>query len=195
MIDMQMVVSPNKVKRVHPKKFALWTGIISILMFFSALTSAYIVRKAAGDWLYFPMTPQFFYSTAVIVCSSIVLHVAYKAYLHHNYKLYQGLLTVGFLMGITFVVLQYQGWLALNEMGIGIQTNQSSSFFVLIVGVHALHIMGGITALMISWIYALKKSTMKWSERGQLRLELTCTYWHAVDVLWIYVFLFIYLQQ
>jgi cytochrome c oxidase subunit 3 len=192
---MQMVASPNKIKRIHPKKFALWTGIISMLMLFSAFTSAYLVRKAAGDWLYFPMTPEFFYSTAVIVSSSIVLHVAYKAFVHRNYRLYQGLLTLGFFMGITFVALQYQGWLSLNEMGIDIRTNQSSSFFVLIVGVHALHVLGGITALMISWIYALKKSTMQWSERGQLRLELTCTYWHVVDVLWIYVFLFIYLQQ
>ncbi len=190
-----MVASSNKVRRIHPKKFALWTGIVSMLMLFSAFTSAYIVRKAAGDWLYFPIADEFKISTAVIICSSVVLHIAYLAFVNRSYKLYQGLLTLGFFMGIAFVALQYQGWLSLNEIGINIKSNQSSSFFVLIVGVHALHVMGGITALMISWIYALKKSTLQWSERGQLRLELTFTYWHVVDVLWIYVFLFIYLQQ
>ena len=192
---MDMIASSKRIKRVHPKKFALWTAMASILMLFSAMTSAYIVRKAAGDWLIFPIVDEFYYSAGLILASSIVLHVAYKAFMIRNYSLYQGLLTAGFLMGIGFVVLQYQGWLTTNDMGVFIYTNQSSSFFVLLVGIHALHVMGGITALMISWIYALKPSTKGWSERGQLRLELTLTYWHFVDVLWIYVLLFLYFQQ
>ena len=168
--------------------------MVSILMLFSAMTSAYIVRKAAGDWLDFEIASEFFYSTGLILVSSVVLHIAYKAFVQRNYLLYQGLMTVGFLMGIGFVVLQYQGWLSTNAEGIYIYSNQSSSFFVLLVGVHALHVMGGVTALMISWIYALKPSTRAWSERGQLRLELTLTYWHFVDVLWVYVLLFLYFQ-
>lgn len=191
---MAITASSGKVRRVHPKKFALWTAMVSILMLFSAMTSAYIVRKAAGDWLDFEIAKEFFYSTGLIVASSVILHVAYKAFVQKNYPLYQGLITVGFLMGIGFVVLQYQGWLSTNAEGIYIYSNQSSSFFVLLVGVHALHVMGGVTALMISWIYAIKPSTKAWSERGQLRLELTLTYWHFVDVLWIYVLLFLYFQ-
>lgn len=190
-----MIASSKKIRRVHPKKFALWTAMVSILMLFSAMSSAYIVRKAAGDWMSFPIVDEFYYSAALIVASSVVLHVAYNAFINKNYPLYQGLLTAGLLMGIGFVVLQYQGWLSTNKMGVTIITNQSSSFFVLLVGAHALHIMGGITALMISWIYALKPSTKEWSERGQLRLEMTFTYWHFVDVLWIYLLLFLYLQQ
>lgn len=191
---MTTMASSRKIKRVHPKKFALWTAMVSILMLFSAMTSAYIVRKAAGDWLDFEIASEFFYSTGLILASSVVLQVAYRAFVQKNYPLYQGLITAGFLMGIGFVVLQYQGWLSTNAEGIYIYSNQSSSFFVLLVGVHALHVMGGITALMISWIYALKPSTKAWSERGQLRLELTLTYWHFVDILWIYVLLFLYFQ-
>lgn len=190
-----MVASPKKIKRVHPKKFALWTAMLSMVMLFSAFTSAYIVRKGAGNWLSFPIVDEFFYSTAVILSSSIILHVAYKAFVSKNYSLYRIMLSLGFVLGWSFIGLQYAGWLSLNEMGIFVYTNQSSSFFVLLVGAHALHVIGGITALMISWIYAMRQSTLEWTEKGQLRLELTFTYWHFVDVLWVYLLIFLWIQQ
>lgn len=188
-------VDAGNVRQVHPKKFALWIAMVSIVMLFSGLVSAYIVRKAAGNWLSFPLVEHFFYSAGVVLSSSVILHVAYKAFVNKNYRLYQILLSVGFLLGILFVILQYSGWLALNEMGIFVQTNQSTSFFVLMIGVHALHIMGGITALMISWIYSIKKNTLEWTEKGQLRLELTLTYWHFVDLLWLFLLVFLWIQQ
>jgi len=162
---------------------------------FSAFTSAFLVRKAAGNWLSFPIVEEFFYSTGVILCSSVVLHAAYKAFLDKNHKLYAILLTIGFGLGSLFVALQYMGWLALNEMGVFIYTNQSSSFFVLLIGAHALHVLGGIAALSLSWIYAIKKSTRDWTAKGQLRLELTFTYWHFIDVLWVYLLVFLWIQQ
>jgi cytochrome c oxidase subunit 3 len=192
---MEAALPPNKVKRIHPQKFALWTGMISILMLFSGFTSAYIVRKAAGNWLSFPITNEFFYSTGVILSSSVVLHAAYKSFVEKNYTVYKILLTIGFALGILFVALQYAGWLALNEMGIFVQTNQATSFFVILIGAHALHVMGGITALLVSWVLAMKKRTMEWSPKGQLRLELTLTYWHFVDVLWVYLLIFLWVQQ
>jgi cytochrome c oxidase subunit 3 len=194
---MEMVTSPKRIRRVHPKKFALWTAMVSILMLFSAFTSAYIVRKAASNWLAFPIVDEFFYSTGVILSSSVILHVAYKAFVAKNYTLYKILLTLGLGLGILFVALQYMGWLTLNSdtYQIFISTNQSSSFFVLLVGTHALHVIGGITALMISWIYALKSSTQKWTPKGQLRLELAFTYWHFVDILWLYLLVFLWIQQ
>ena len=118
-----------------------------------------------------------------------------KAFVDRNYQLYQILLTIGFGLGCLVVALQYSGWLALNEMGVFVYTNQSSSFFVLLVGVHALHVLGGITALLISWIFAMRKNTVEWSEKRQLRLELTFTYWHFVDFLWLYLLAFLWIQQ
>jgi cytochrome c oxidase subunit 3 len=108
---------------------------------------------------------------------------------------YQIFWTIGLFLAILFVGLQYQGWLHLNDWEIFVHTNQSSSFFVMLVGAHALHVLGGIAALMTSWILSLRKSTKKWSEKGQLRLELTCTYWHFVDVLWLYLLFFLWFQQ
>ena len=192
---MEMVASPNKIKRIHPKKFALWTAMVSMLMLFSAFTSAYIVRKAAGNWLSFPIVDEFFYSTGIILSSSILLHVAYKAFVAKNYVVYQALLSLGLALGVGFIALQYSGWLALNDMGLFVQTNQSTSFFVLLVGVHALHVIGGVAALLVSWIYAIKPNTKEWTPKGQLRLELTFTYWHFVDVLWLYLLIFLWIQQ
>jgi len=185
----------SRVKRIHPKKFALWTALLSMIMFFSAFSSAYIVRKAAGNWLSFPIPSEFFISTGVILVSSVILHIAYKAYLNKNYSLYKILLSTGFVLGIVFVALQYRGWLELNEMGVFLHTNQSASFTGLIVGAHALHVIGGITALMVCWIYAMRPTTLPLTEKRQLRLELTFTYWHFVDLLWIYLLVFFWIQQ
>ncbi len=190
-----MAITTARVKRIHPKKFALWMGMISMIMFFSAFTSAYIVRKAAGNWLSFGLPTEFFASTAVILVSSILLHISYKAYNAHNYNLYKILLSMGFLLGVMFVTLQYLGWLRLNEQGVFIDTNQASSFTGLLVGAHVLHVMGGITALFVSWVYAIRKKTLEWSPKRQLRLELTFIYWHFVDVLWVYLLLFFWAQQ
>ncbi len=190
-----MVARQNKIRRIHPKKFALWISMLSMIMLFSAFTSAYIVQKASGDWLQFPLPVEFFYSTGVILVCSVFLHVAYKSFVNKNYLYYRIFWSVGLFLAILFVALQYQGWLHLNDWEIFVHTNQSSSFFVMLVGAHALHVMGGIAALMTSWILSLRKNTTKWSEKGQLRLELTCTYWHFVDVLWLYLLFFLWFQQ
>lgn len=191
-----MVVAPKRVKRIHPKKFALWTSLLSMIMLFSALTSAYIVRKGGANWYDFPIPDMFFYSTGVILSASVFLHISYKSFVNKNYGLYQVFLSLGFIFGILFVALQYMGWLVLNnEYDIFVNTNPSSSFFVLIVGTHALHVIGGLTALLISWIYAIKPSTRAWSPKGQLRLELTFTFWHFVDALWLYLLAFLWFQQ
>ena len=96
-----------RLKRIHPKKFALWTALVSIVMLFSALTSAYLVRRAASDWLIFPIPPEFFISTTAIVLSSIVLHLAYKQYVSKNYSMYITFLLIGFALGMSFMIYQY----------------------------------------------------------------------------------------
>lgn len=184
-----------RVRRIHPQKFALWVAIISMTMLFSAFTSAYIVRKSAGNWLSFPLPDAFFYSTVVILSSSIILHLAYKAFVKENYPLFRTLALTGFSFGIIFLILQYQGWLALNEMGVFLHTNQSSSFLGVILLAHAFHLIGGIAAMSIVLIYALRSKTLELTPKRQLRIELVCTFWHFVDILWLYIIVFILIQQ
>jgi cytochrome c oxidase subunit 3 len=189
------LVMTNSRRRIHPKKFALYMAMISIVMLFSAFTSAFIVQKASGNWYSFPIPTAYFYSTAVILICSVVLHISYKAFVQKNYLVYKSGLSIALILSILFIGLQYQGWLNLNDLEIFVQTNQSSSFFVMLIGVHALHIIGGIGSILVSWILSVRPSTSKWSEKGQLRMELTCTYWHFMDFIWIYLLIFLWVQQ
>lgn len=180
--------------RIHPKKFALWVACGSILMMFAAFTSAYVVRQAQGNWLEFELPNVFFVSTAVILLSSLSIHLAYRAFKGGNERLYKGLLVLTFILGIAFLILQYQGWLAMSQIGIELTTNPSGSFIYVISGVHAAHILGGLAALIIALIHAFALKYQVTPAR-KLRLEMTMTYWHFVDFLWIYLLIFFITQS
>lgn len=188
-------VAEVRVKRIHPKKFAMWMAIVSMIMFFSAFTSAFIVRKSAGNWMYFPIPSEFFYSTAIILMSSVAFYVSKKAYLNNQANLFKTLFFLGFALGVGFVIMQYAGWQALHSMEIDIATNQSSSFFYLITGAHVVHVVGGIAALIVTMVGVILGRYKEVTPKRTLKLELVYTYWHFVDILWIYLFVFLWIQQ
>lgn len=175
--------------KIHPQKFALFVAIAGIIMMFGALTSAYIVRRAAGNWLEFKLPNIFLISTAVIFLSSLTLQASFSAFKKGNEKGYKILMIATAVLGLAFVVLQYQGWLALTEIGAGFRENPSSSFVWVISGLHAAHVLGGIACLgvALTHAFALPFSPTK---RRQNRFDLVVTYWHFVGILWIYLILF-----
>ncbi|MEM8907374.1 MAG: cytochrome c oxidase subunit 3 [Bacteroidota bacterium] len=170
--------------KIHPKKFALYAACASITMMFVAFTSAYIVRHAAGNWLEFSMPSVFFYSTAIIVLSSLTLHGAYFSFLKGAPTLYRSLLVVSFCLGVAFVLLQYQGWLALTAIGVELTGNPSGSFVYVISGVHAAHVLGGLAAIFVALLHAFLLE-YKVTPARKLRFEMTWTYWHFVGFLWV----------
>ncbi len=180
--------------KIHPKKFALYVACASIVMMFAAFTSAYIVRQSAGNWLEFRMPTLFYVNTLVILLSSVTLHASYWGFKKGNPLLYKGLLVVTLLLGFAFLALQYEAWQSLVAIGIELTTNPSGSFVYVISGLHAAHILGGIGALIIALIHAF---VLKYqvTEGRKLRFEMTLTYWHFVDLLWIYLLLFFTLQS
>jgi cytochrome c oxidase subunit 3 len=163
-------------------------------MLFAALTSAYVVRQAAGNWLEFPMPVLFLYSTLTLVVSSFTLHFAYKGFLAGNVKTYKYLLLLTFVLGILFIYLQYKGWMALVAMGVELGTNPSGSFLYVLSGLHAAHILGGLAAVFVAILHAFILP-YEVSAKRKLRFEMTQIYWHFVDVLWIYLIVFLWLQQ
>lgn len=179
--------------KIHPHKFALWVSFASIIMMFASLTSAYIVRQAAGNWLEYRMPGTFYISTIVILISSITLHSAYIAFKKENEILYKGLLVLSFILGNAFIVLQYQGWMELYEIGIQLTGNPSGAFFYVISGVHALHVLGGIAAIVVALVHAYMLK-FKVTEKRKNRFQLVVHYWHFVDILWVYLFVFILMQ-
>lgn len=180
--------------KIHPQKFALWVGCASIVMMFVGFTSAFVVRRAAGNWLEFDLPNLFFWNIGLIVSSSVVLYFAKKSLRTNNFKAYKGLLVTAFFMGVAFVVLQYQAWMDMTASGIFMDGNPAGSFVYVISGVHAVHVMGGIMALIAALFHAFSLKDFVTPARLH-RLDLTSTYWHFVGILWIYIVFFFVLNS
>jgi cytochrome c oxidase subunit 3 len=179
---------------IHPKKFALLLACASMVMMFAGLTSAYLVRQAAGNWLEFELPLIFSVNTGVILLSSLFLHIAYNGYRKGQEGRYRWFLVLATLLGFAFLVLQYQGWLELQKIGIELSTNPSGSFVYAISGIHAAHVLGGVAALVLALLHAFTLP-YKLTAQRKLRFELTLIYWHFVDLLWVYLFVFLLIQR
>lgn len=182
---MMSATTPNN--RFHPLKFGLWLGIASIIMLFASLTSAYIVRKAQGNWVEFRMPPVFWFNTLVILLSSITMHWALNAFKNFREQLFKIALLITFGLGMIFLAGQYYGWLDLANRGIYIDGNPSGSFVYAISGVHAVHILGGLIIMLVMLIRSVVKP---FNPNRLTGVQMMATYWHFVDVLWIYLFIF-----
>ena len=178
--------------RIHPHRFALYISFASIIMMFGALTSAYIVKHAAGNWLEYKMPSIFYISTAVLLLSSVCLHYSYSSFTRQLEKKYKLFLLLAFILGVSFVVLQYYGWQSLYGAGLDLKVNVSGSFLYLITGLHALHILGGIAAISVAIIHAFSLPFIV-TEKRRNRFQLVLHYWHFVDILWIYLLAFLLL--
>ena len=175
-------------KKIHPHKFTLWVAIASILMMFAGLTSAYIVKRNQVNWLSFEIPRAFWYSTAVIILSSVTIWLAEKKFKNREMAAYRSLLTVTFILGLLFILLQVVGFVTLAKSGLTLQKNVSISFLYVIVGLHALHVVGGVVALLVIFARAFSKSVRNYNA---VPVEVMSTYWHFVDFLWIYLLIFL----
>lgn len=183
----------EKYKAYDSQKFAMWLAIAGITMMFMALTSAYIVRKASGNWLEFTLPSMFFISTGIIMLSSATLHISYKSFLNRNAKAYRFFLLMTFVLGLLFVVTQYLGWKDMEEMGVYLTGNPSGSFVYAISGFHVAHVLGGMAALSVALIHAFFLK-FKVTKKRKTRFQLVTHYWHFVDILWIYLLVFFMMQ-
>jgi len=175
-------------KKIHPTMFTLWAGIASIIMMFAGLTSAYIVKRNQANWTTFDLPLIFWYSTAVIVISSITLQLSHKAFKQREMSKYRGLVVASLLLGLLFIVMQGIGFNQLWIKGITLTKNVSFSFLYVIVGLHSLHVLGGVIALLVLFANAFSSKVRNYNI---VPLEVINTYWHFVDILWIYLLVFL----
>jgi cytochrome c oxidase subunit 3 len=165
-------------------------------MMFGGWTSAFLVRKAQGNWLLFTMPLSFWISTFVVLASSITMHFSVKEFKNRNMAKYKTLISITAILGVLFMVLQFAGFYEMHRAGINLASTAegvSGSFIYVISGVHLLHMLGGVIALIIVFITVnFRRRTKIYSSTG---LEILSTYWHFVDVLWIYLFLFFFINQ
>jgi cytochrome c oxidase subunit III len=175
-------------KRIHPHKFTLWVGIASIIMMFAGFTSGYIVKRSQAKWVTFDLPVIFWYSTTVIIVSSITLFLALNAFKQREMQKYRTLVIATLGLGVLFIILQVLGFKQLWGQGITLTGNVSYSFLYIIVGVHALHVIGGIIALLLLFLKAFNNKVRNYDI---VPVEMTSTYWHFVDFLWIYLLIFL----
>lgn len=206
---MEGILSSNgrEGRKIHPHKFALWVAMGSISMMFAGLTSGYMVREAQGNWRYFHLPTVFWYSTVAIILSSITIFLATKAFKSRQIPRYRVLLLTTIVLGSVFCALQWLGFYQLYHMGqavvingqtlneispVRVDGNPSESFLFIIAGLHIAHILGGIVTLIITFLRSFRTRIKVYNSTG---LEIAGGYWHFVDALWIYLFVFFLVNQ
>ena len=178
---------------VRAKKMMLWFGIISMIMMFAGLTSAYVVSKSRPDWVSDIELPAgFFWSTLVIILSSITLILGKKSILAEKRSNATLFLLATLVLGGVFVFMQFQSFAEIVSRGYyltGSESSVTSSFIYVIVLAHLAHLAGGIIVLFVLIYNHFKQ---RYRPGQMLGLELGAIYWHFVDALWVYLFLFLY---
>jgi cytochrome c oxidase subunit 3 len=177
---------------MHPKKFALWLFLVTVVMIFAALTSAYIVRQAEGNWLEYELPEIFWITSGIVVLSSISLQVAYYAAKKDNFLLLRTCMTLTVALGIAFLVGQWYSWVALVDQEVFFVGNPAGSFLYVFTGLHAAHLISGVIFLIIVLISTFGT---KVHSQSLNTLEMAATYWHFLGGLWLYLFLFLLLNH
>ncbi len=174
-------------------KLLLWFGMISICMIFAGLTSAYVVSKSRPDWLKdFQLPTAFLISTIAMLVSSLTFYGALKTMKKGNRNQTTILLLSTLGLGIAFIFLQFKGFGQVIDNGYfftGSESNVTTSFLYIAVLVHIAHLLGGIISLVIV-IYNHYKQ--KYNSTQTIGIELSAMYWHFMDFIWVYLFLFFY---
>lgn len=186
-MDNVMSVQRNK---IHPHKFTLWVAIGSIIMMFAGLTSAYIVKRSQANWTMLEIPVIFWFSTITILLSSVTMQLSVRAFRERNMNKYRRLLMATAVLGFAFLVMQVVGFMQYKAMDVrlvGAGSNASYSFLLAIASLHGLHVFGGLVALVIIARKALSTRKRSYSS---MPVEVMATYWHFVDILWIYLILF-----
>lgn len=181
------MVQTQQRQKIHPHKFSLWVAIASILMMFAGLTSAYIVKSSQAGWEEVQTPDYFWYSTIAIVASSITMQLALRSFKQRSMQQYRILLIVTLVLGIAFIALQGAGFDWMWSHGVRLKGAGAGQFLYIIAGLHGLHVIGGIVALL----YQIGKAFFGRSKNyNSVPVEVVSIYWHFVDVLWIYLLIF-----
>jgi cytochrome c oxidase subunit III len=190
--EFKIVEEAGKPLGMHPKKFALWLFIASATMIFAALTSAYIVRQSDGNWLVFDLPSSFWITSAIILISSGTMHWAYLAAKRDDLEATKIAISITTVLGLVFLVGQFIAWGDLVKRNVYFVGNPSGSFVYVISGLHGLHIISGVIFLLV-----VLTATFRYRvhSKNLAQMEMCATYWHFLDALWLYLFVFLLLNR
>ena len=192
-MGMAMTISEEQLKKSKSAKLILLFAMVSMTMMFAGLTSAFVVSKSRADWLKdFQLPIAFYYSTAAIIGCSVAFHLAKKAIQKNNQSKTTIFLLTTLVLGILFVILQFVGFGQIVDNGYyftGSGSSITTTFLYVVTVVHLIHLAGGVISLLIIIYNHFKQ---KYNSSQTLGIELGAMYWHFLDLLWVYLFLFLY---
>ena len=177
---------------MNPLKFALWLFIVSFVMVFASLTSAYIVRRAEGNWLEFELPILFYINSAILLISSGTMHYSLYAAKRDNLSNIKYGLIATFIFGTAFLIGQLKAWGQMVDMKVFFVGNPAGSFVYVLSGLHGAHIIGGLIFVLIVLGMTFKNNI---HSKNILWIELCTTFWHFLDALWLYLFFFLILNR
>ena len=177
-----------------PKRYstAIAIGIVSILMFFMALASAFIVLRRGSDlWVTVHLPRILWANTCVLLASSFTLESARRRLFLADASGFRKFWLATTALGFLFVAGQLIAWRQLVAQGVYIASNQASSFFYIFTGAHAVHLLGGVGALLFVSLRKFEKTKISLPAAA----EITSYYWHFMDGLWIFLLALLYLGK
>ena len=190
---MDLTQGTKEEKNSRAKKMMLWFGIISLVMSFGGWTSAFVVSSSRPDWLKdFVLPSAFIISTVVILVSSITFILAKRTLKSGNHKMTSVWLLTTLILGVVFIYNQFSGFQQIIDLGYnftGPTSNVTMSYIYLIALVHILHVVVGLICLLVVIYNHFKQ---KYTSSSMLGFELAAIFWHFIDILWVYLFLFLY---
>ncbi len=170
--------------RRQVNRLGLLVGLGGITMLFAAFTSAYIVRSGGSDWAPLELPPILWLNTLLIVASSGTLEAARRSFAAGRLPSFRSWSAATAALGTGFLAGQYAGWLQLNEAGVFLQSHPKSSFFFVLTGVHGVHLVAGVIALLV--LFGLAAAGRLVPGRSDAP-ALTAIYWHFTGGLWVYL--------
>ncbi|TRX38631.1 heme-copper oxidase subunit III [Flavobacterium sp. ZT3R18] len=192
-MEMTMTTEEYKSRTARSYKLILLFAMVSMTMMFAGLTSAYVVSQSRADWAKnFELPSAFYFSTIAILGCSITFHLAKKAIQKDKRSATTSFLLATLALGISFVVLQFVGFGQIVAEGYfftGSASSITTTFLYVVVVVHLIHLAGGLISLLIIIYNHFKQ---KYNSTQTLGIELGAMYWHFLDFLWVYLFLFLY---
>ncbi len=177
-----------------PEKFRILTYflLLVVLMTFGGLIAAYVViaTNNVAEWQPFSLPVQVWISTAIIMISSVTYFLAERAVAKNDHARGKKYLIATTVLGGVFIASQLLSWLELTRRGLYMQGNPYVGFFYLLTAVHAVHVIGGITALSSILLRSWFPTSSELAVRRRIVLaQVVGWYWHFMGFLWLVLFI------
>ena len=186
--NIEILNDDRKAMGMNPSKFIVWLFIVTIVMLFAALTSAYVVKQSEGGWLDFNLPGMFWITSVIIIASSLTMHLALWSARKDKTASLRLFLVITAILGLAFLAGQYQAWKELVSMDVFFVGNPAGSFLYVLTGLHGIHIISGIIFILIVIFSSFR---LKAHSKRIVKIEMCTTYWHFLGGLWLYLFLFL----